>query len=555
MIYASQDYCLSKMLNEMRRNNEYCDIALGVNDIEFAAHKAVLVAASQYMRQHLATLHGDLLELQMQLSNADVFEDILQFMYTGEISLTKDNFAEISMVASHLQISAFKSAAVQFLKSTHDIRVSDISSLAEPSMEVTVPDDYAEFESFDETDYDVNNSQPAVKKQKQESKKPAKPLSRNSSLMVIDQISKRYKCSLCGKSFARKQGCLSHCRRHCVCSICGKAFDTEQSLKGHIKSKTCVVSENKSAVSTNASVFLTKDDIVNDFRFKCDACYTMFQIFETFQEHRLTAHNIEELLTCIICRESFDTGDSLSSHIKHHYLSNEDSSDSESEKEGITEPASTSKFTCRICGAKFNEPGAYNNHLLAQCKTSGLPCPVCHKLFSCKPSLQRHLEKRTRQVQCGVQLEKNQLHTISSEKNVDNTTNNSKSVYGFICKACDLGFEKFSEFASHRGEQHGAKEEMKCRFCGLVFGKEIWIDKHVQYHVQEVSGQSNIVPKSYKCHICDLEYETEYEFECHRTDSCTDECRFCGKVFKSRAQLRTHVYTHLRKNKVKPLKE
>ena len=73
-------------INSMRRQGQFCDITLVVDEHEYAAHRAVLATCSPYLFDFLSCLE-DTAEQQPSYKLKDLshtgFEYLLDFMYTG----------------------------------------------------------------------------------------------------------------------------------------------------------------------------------------------------------------------------------------------------------------------------------------------------------------------------------------------------------------------------------------------------------------------------------------------------------------------------------------
>ncbi|MEQ2202058.1 hypothetical protein XENOCAPTIV_023230 [Xenoophorus captivus] len=115
-----------KLLNEQRLEGEHCDIAVVVEDVKFRAHRCVLAACSNYFKKlfkkhevpHVLTLYtgrsvcsGSHLTLCLQVDNSsvieidfirsDIFEEVLNYMYTAKISVKKK---DVNLMMSSGQI-------------------------------------------------------------------------------------------------------------------------------------------------------------------------------------------------------------------------------------------------------------------------------------------------------------------------------------------------------------------------------------------------------------------------------------------------------------------
>ena len=111
---------LIERLDALRRNESFCDVTVSVKGKEFKAHKPVLAAASPFF---LSLLESDMRESNEQLirielgeATAAVMEDVLKYIYTGNISVTEESGHNLIAIADYLLLPGLKTAACDFLK-------------------------------------------------------------------------------------------------------------------------------------------------------------------------------------------------------------------------------------------------------------------------------------------------------------------------------------------------------------------------------------------------------------------------------------------------------
>jgi len=106
-------------LDILRRNQSFCDVKVVVKDREFVAHKAVLAAASPFF---LSLLISDmreskehLIRIELEEATASVMEDVLQYVYTGNVSITEDNAHNLMATADYLLLPGLKTVVGRYL--------------------------------------------------------------------------------------------------------------------------------------------------------------------------------------------------------------------------------------------------------------------------------------------------------------------------------------------------------------------------------------------------------------------------------------------------------
>ncbi|PFX24515.1 Kelch-like protein 2 [Stylophora pistillata] len=131
-------FCLEMMkrLNIQRKQGHLCDITLITkDDQEFKAHRNVLSAASPFFCK---LLQSDMKEnregvVRFEEISGSVMEDILEFIYTGTVKVTKKNAEELAAATNYLIISNLKTISVRYLqqqmcKSNYAIKLIAFSS-------------------------------------------------------------------------------------------------------------------------------------------------------------------------------------------------------------------------------------------------------------------------------------------------------------------------------------------------------------------------------------------------------------------------------------------
>ncbi|XP_006894622.1 PREDICTED: hypermethylated in cancer 2 protein-like [Elephantulus edwardii] len=93
-------------LNQQRTKGFLCDVIIMVENSIFRAHKNVLAASSIYFKS--LVLHDNLINLDTDMVSSTVFQQILDFIYTGKLlpsdQPTEPNFSTLLTAASYLQL-------------------------------------------------------------------------------------------------------------------------------------------------------------------------------------------------------------------------------------------------------------------------------------------------------------------------------------------------------------------------------------------------------------------------------------------------------------------
>ncbi len=111
---------LIERLDILRTKQSFCDVTVAVKDKEFKAHKVVLAAASPFFRSLLASdmreSKEQLIKIELEEATASVMEAVLQYVYTGNVSVTAEIAHDLIATADYLLLPGLKTMACNFLK-------------------------------------------------------------------------------------------------------------------------------------------------------------------------------------------------------------------------------------------------------------------------------------------------------------------------------------------------------------------------------------------------------------------------------------------------------
>ncbi|XP_055059059.2 actin-binding protein IPP isoform X1 [Misgurnus anguillicaudatus] len=123
-VYSSERHAgrLLAQMNKMRLRSNFCDVKLLVGGRVFGVHKLVLAASGPYFTALFSGAMSEAHEEEVRIVGveADVFEMLLEFIYTGCIHVTVDNVQEVMVAADMLQLSDVVDVCGDFLRSHMD---------------------------------------------------------------------------------------------------------------------------------------------------------------------------------------------------------------------------------------------------------------------------------------------------------------------------------------------------------------------------------------------------------------------------------------------------
>ena len=111
---------LVERLDILRRNQSFCDVKVVVKDEELlAGHKALLAAASPFFLSLLTSdmreSKGHLIRIELEEATASVMADVLQYIYTGNVSVTDENAHNLMATADYLLLPGLKTVVGRHL--------------------------------------------------------------------------------------------------------------------------------------------------------------------------------------------------------------------------------------------------------------------------------------------------------------------------------------------------------------------------------------------------------------------------------------------------------
>lgn len=106
---------LFQKLYEQKKSSRFCDITLHVNNTVIKAHRNVLACSSPYFDSILK--HHRVIREQLTISCLDsrIFNSVLNFMYTGEITIEHSTVEELLKLADHFILTKVIEYCIEFL--------------------------------------------------------------------------------------------------------------------------------------------------------------------------------------------------------------------------------------------------------------------------------------------------------------------------------------------------------------------------------------------------------------------------------------------------------
>ncbi|KAJ8375769.1 hypothetical protein SKAU_G00063490 [Synaphobranchus kaupii] len=480
-----------RLLEQLRKQLEsgcFCDCTVAIGPSQFQAHRNVLAAFSEYFSSQWQSSAEDVVttSLDPEWVNEQVFQKLLDYVYTGYLNVDSDNVEDICKAASFLQMEDVIALCIMVQEDikpvfvgagetsdTHEHEPAPPSSDADNAFEPVVEEEEEDEMEGPEEEDAVEGPQEVDHVQGEDEWEDGQEVEKIEEEVPRTRVSQRARKPKVMPDGSILKNCtviLQRETRHLMAQS-----DLWEAVNKPI---------GKSPV-TRASRAPRATVDVQDWQ----APRSMDEADSPDEEERPPKRKV---------------GRPRKGRLKENRSRAPPEVQDEDDEQVLFVKG---KPVCGICGKVFSESSSVRRHIRIHRGVKPYECQLCNKAFRQGNQLKTHMR----------------IHT--GEK-------------PFQCDICDKSFSQKCQVVFHRRMHHGEEKPYKCDSCGLQFATS----SNFKIHVRKHSGE-----KPYGCDRCGKRFAQASTLTYHMRRHTGEKpyvCDTCGKAFAVSSSLHVHSRKH-----------
>ncbi|XP_063292014.1 zinc finger protein 574 [Pelobates fuscus] len=334
-----------------------------------------------------------------------------------------------------------------------------------------------------------------------------------------------------------------------------------------------------------------EDCAVEVLLYKCSQCTQLFQTPEEFLEHQATHFAAEECAPDS-GHETFEPPEpSPIEQVDQIPKENPPTENCEQESNVVSVAAeeqqvdtdgTNSALSCESCVQTFQSAEELQLHQLSH-QTGPFSCPLCSKIFPTQVEVGEHLRSHQSEshylcMDCGIGFSSEAILLNHRRTHLSNPLyscecgetflNMTKFLYhrrlhnnkqkdpalvqepktstqtlptpagGFMCAPCGKAFPLLHQLLRHQRFVHSLERRHKCPSCGKPFKKRSHLRSHILTHTGE---------RPFSCMDCNKSFNSQANLLRHKlthTGEKPHKCQLCNKAFSQSSTLQQHLSVH-----------
>lgn len=389
-------------------------------------------------------------------------------------------------------------------------------------------------------------------------------------------ISRPFACTFCNAAFSTRRTLTRHLQAHNNweiprCQLCGLVFSQQSTLCTHKFLLRCIYPHN---CNTCGQKFALKAQLQQHKKihktmlngpFKCGLCDKEFSLRRTLIVH-WRRHLAGPTFTCFLCSKAFYLKTRLATHLRSHVLT--DAPPNGKEKKDEVNVDLTPFHSYSVKSSKTSDSGCSQDDrslkAITTSKTSAVDAPLsASRIYRCIPSTAKNiyvdLGKRNTLALAQRQQVVSRVKNIVSNNSAKNTPANkektkkapalTKKIQStanpvFQCNVCKKRFADKTSLKGHQKRSHLCPSGQQAMAAANVPNSES-LPKQTPSPFPYGNSSVKIIVACSRCGERNFKSLEELERHvCSKLKNKEHMCTICGKVFKFRCRLTTHILSH-----------